>query len=130
MIPFIAGFICFYLPICIGLYASFAFGSAIYAVLGYAGSVVVAHFYKLDEEVLIGRVRTKDVAFARQMAMYLAREETDASLPQIGEALGGRDHTTVMHGWEKIASRIEQDDQLRREMLAIREELYSGGRTY
>ena len=93
-------------------------------------TVVVAHFYKLDEEVLIGRVRTKDVAFARQMAMYLAREETDASLPQIGEALGGRDHTTVMHGWEKIASRIEQDDQLRREMLAIREELYSGGRTY
>ncbi len=90
--------------------------------------VVVARFYKLDEEVLTGRGRTKDVAFARQMAMYLAREETDASLPQIGEALGGRDHTTVMHGWEKISSRIEQDDSLRREMLAIREELYSPGK--
>ena len=88
--------------------------------------VVVARFYKLDEDVLTGRSRTKEVAFARQMAMYLAREETDASLPQIGEALGGRDHTTVMHGWEKISSRIEQDDSLRREMLAIREELYSG----
>ena len=60
-----------------------------------------------------------------QMAMYLAREETDASLPQIGEALGNRDHTTVMHGWEKISSRIEGDDRLRREMLSIREELYS-----
>ncbi len=90
--------------------------------------VVVARFYKLDEETLTGRSRTKEVAFARQMAMYLAREETDASLPQIGEALGGRDHTTVMHGWEKISSRIEQDDSLRREMLAIREELYTAGR--
>lgn len=86
---------------------------------------VVARFYNLDKSVLLGRGRKKDVAFARQMAMYLAREETDASLPQIGEALGGRDHTTVMHGWEKIASRIEQDNRLRREMLSIREEIYS-----
>ena len=91
---------------------------------------LVARFYKLDDAVLTGRSRTKDVAFARQMAMYLAREETDASLPQIGEALGGRDHTTVMHGWEKISSQIEQDDRLRREMLSIREELYSEGRLH
>lgn len=85
----------------------------------------VANYYRLDEETLIRRGRTKEVAAARQMAMYLAREETDASLPQIGEALGGRDHTTVMHGWEKIASQIEQDDRLRREMLSIREIIYS-----
>ncbi len=85
----------------------------------------VADFYRLEEDVLIQRGRTKEVAAARQMAMYLAREETDASLPQIGEALGGRDHTTVMHGWEKIASQIERDDRLRREMLAIRELIYS-----
>jgi len=86
---------------------------------------IVADYYNLDDEVLISRGRTKEVAAARHMAMYLAREETDASLPQIGEALGGRDHTTVMHGWEKIASQIEQNDRLRREMLAIREQLYS-----
>ncbi len=86
---------------------------------------VVARYYGLDKSVLIGRGRTKDVAFARQMAMYLAREETDASLPQIGDTLGGRDHTTIMHGWEKIASLIEQDDRIRREMLAIREEIYT-----
>jgi chromosomal replication initiator protein len=84
----------------------------------------VAQFYHLDESVLTGRGRSKDVAYARQMAMYLAREETGASLPQIGEALGGRDHTTIMHGWEKIASQIEQDNKIRREMLAIREILY------
>lgn len=85
----------------------------------------VAKFYRMTEEVLVGRGRSKDVAAARHMAMYLAREETGASLPQIGEALGGRDHTTVMHGWEKIAMNIEQNDKLRREMLSIREIIYS-----
>ena len=84
----------------------------------------VAQYYRLDQDVLVGRGRSKDVSAARQMAMYIAREETGASLPQIGEALGGRDHTTVMHGWEKIASQIEQNDRLRREMLAIREIIY------
>lgn len=84
----------------------------------------VAEFYRLDPEILIGRGRSKDISAARQMAMYLAREETGASLPHIGAVLGGRDHTTVMHGWERIASRIEQNDRLRREMLAIREMIY------
>ncbi|MCG3208240.1 MAG: Chromosomal replication initiator protein DnaA [Anaerolineae bacterium] len=90
----------------------------------------VAEFYRLDSAVLIGRGRSKDVSAARQMAMYLAREETGASLPQIGDALGGRDHTTIMHGWEKIASQIEQNDRLRREMLAIREIIYSNPPLY
>ena len=85
----------------------------------------VSNFYRIEPDVIIGRGRSKDVAAARHMAMFLAREETGASLPQIGEALGGRDHTTVMHGWEKIASLIEQNDKLRREMLAIREVIYS-----
>jgi chromosomal replication initiator protein len=84
----------------------------------------VASFYRLDVETLINPGRSKEVAFARHMAMYLAREETGASLPQIGEALGGRDHTTVMYGWEKIAQQIEQNDRTRREMLSIREVIY------
>jgi chromosomal replication initiator protein len=84
----------------------------------------VATYYRIEEDVLIRRGRSKEVAAARQMAMYLAREETGASLPQIGEALGGRDHTTVMYGWEKVATQIEQNDRLRREMLAIRELIY------
>lgn len=90
----------------------------------------VAKFYRMEEKVLIGRGRSKDVSAARHMAMYLAREETGASLPHIGEVLGSRDHTTVMHGWEKIASKIEQDDKLRREMLAIREIIYSNTPLY
>ncbi len=85
----------------------------------------VAKFYRLDKKVLTGRNRTKDISEARQMAMYLARAETDASLPQIGEALGGRDHTTVKHGLEKTGEKIEEDDRLRRDMLAIREMIYT-----
>jgi chromosomal replication initiator protein len=84
----------------------------------------VAAFYAFDEEDLLGSRRTKDVALARQVAMYLAREETKASLPQIGAALGNRDHTTIMHGYDKIALQIEQDDQLRRDVLAIKGTLY------
>jgi chromosomal replication initiator protein len=90
----------------------------------------VAKFYRIEESVLTDRGRSKDIAAARHMAMYLAREETGASLPQIGDALGGRDHTTIMHGWEKIASNIEQNDKLRREMLAIREIIYSDTTLY
>jgi chromosomal replication initiator protein len=59
--------------------------------------------------------------------MYLIREETSASLPQVGEALGGRDHTTVMYGCEKIGQLLEQDDSLRRQVLAIRQTLYNQG---
>jgi len=85
----------------------------------------VAQFYNLETKDLLGRRRSKDIVTARQMAMYLAREETNASLPQIGRALGGRDHTTVLHGYGKIRAQVEEDDRLRREMLAIKELLYN-----
>jgi chromosomal replication initiator protein len=60
----------------------------------------------------------------RQIAMYLLREESHFSLPQIGEALGGRDHTTVMYGCDKIAEMLETDDRLRRQVIEIKEGLY------
>ncbi len=85
---------------------------------------VVARHYNVTEADLLGRSRRKAIAQARQMVMYLAREETRTSLPQIGHALGGRDHTTVLYGSEKIASQIETDDALRRDVMAIRESLY------
>lgn len=106
--------------------------SALEDVLMYKGAhtvddvvVAVAKFYHLDAEQLRGRDRSKEVAYARQIAMYLAREETEASLPQIGAALGGRDHTTVMYGYEKIASQIEGDEQMRREVLTIKGMMYN-----
>jgi chromosomal replication initiator protein len=86
----------------------------------------VCEYYRVSSEDLKGRGRNKEVVTPRQMAMYLLREATGASLPQIGEALGGRDHTTVMYSVEKIAQEVEQDDQRRREMLAIKERLYNG----
>ena len=86
---------------------------------------VVAHFYNLSVDDLIGRGRNKELVKPRHVAMYLAREELQATLPLIGETLGGRDHTTVMYGVEKITSGVEQDDNLRREILSIREKLYN-----
>jgi chromosomal replication initiator protein len=80
----------------------------------------VAQHYHLTEEELLGRSRRRAVSMPRQLAMYLIREETDASLPHIGELLGGRDHTTIMHGCEKIGAQIETDEQLRRDWLAIK----------
>jgi chromosomal replication initiator protein len=85
----------------------------------------VAEFYSTTPDALIGPDRTKDLALSRQVAMYLIREETDASLPAVGEALGGRDHTTIMYGYKKIADMIERDDTLRRQIIAIRERMYS-----
>jgi chromosomal replication initiator protein len=59
--------------------------------------------------------------------MYLVREEIGTSLPQIGELLGGRDHTTIIHGCDKIAAQIEADEALRRDWLAIKSSLSGGG---
>ena len=55
--------------------------------------------------------------------MYLMRQETDASLLEIGQALGGRDHSTVLHGCDKIAREVEENTALRKEVLAIRQQL-------
>jgi chromosomal replication initiator protein len=83
----------------------------------------VAQHYKLSEEQLVGRSRARAVSVPRQLAMYLIREETETSLPQIGELLGGRDHSTIMHGCSKIGAQIEVDEGLRRDWLTIKERL-------
>ena len=91
-----------------------------------AASVVqiVARHFHLTTEDLLGRSRTKEIANARQLAMYLLREENGLSLINIGELLGGRDHSTVRHGVEKIAQDIERDEGARREVVALREKIY------
>ncbi len=85
---------------------------------------VVASAFGITPEKLLGRDRTRAVALPRQVVMYLLRQEANVSLPQIGEAMGGRDHTTVMYACEKVADMIERDDHLRRQVLQIREQLY------
>lgn len=84
----------------------------------------VGDYFDVDIDDLCGPSRRKYIAHARQVAMYIAREETDASLAEIGEVLGDRDHSTVLYGHNKIEEAIEVEDNLRREILAIRERLY------
>jgi chromosomal replication initiator protein len=86
----------------------------------------VAEFYKLSLDRLLSRDRSRDVALPRQVAMYLLREDAKASLPQIGEVLGGRDHTTVMYAIDKIAKEIINDagSKLSRDINHIRQQLY------
>ncbi len=85
----------------------------------------VARYFGYEVEALLGQDRSRDVALPRQMTMYLIREETDASLPAIGDALGGRDHTTILYGVKRIADLMERDDSVRRQLISIREQLYS-----
>jgi chromosomal replication initiator protein len=84
----------------------------------------VAKYFGQSLEQMTGKSRDKTVVVPRQIAMYLVREETSASLEQIGQLLGGRDHTTVMHGWDKISAAVQDDHQLRNDVLAIRSMLY------
>ncbi|MEN6565133.1 MAG: chromosomal replication initiator protein DnaA [Veillonellales bacterium] len=73
--------------------------------------IVGSHFkIKIDE--LLAKKRTRNVAFPRQIAMYLCRELTDTSLPRIGEMFGGRDHTTVIHAHDKISRERKEDNKL------------------
>ncbi len=81
----------------------------------------VCQHYNMDLSALRGKQRDKEIVLPRQVAMYLLRTETAASLPQIGEVLGGRDHSTILHGYSKIAHEMTENNQLRRDILAIRE---------
>ncbi|MCL5257069.1 MAG: chromosomal replication initiator protein DnaA, partial [Chloroflexi bacterium] len=85
----------------------------------------VASYYGVSVDALSGRSRNQEIVVPRQVAMFIMREETDTSLTEIGQHLGGRDHTTVMHGCDKIERALETDVQLRQEVLTLREILYS-----
>ena len=84
----------------------------------------VGVFYNVTPEELRSPRRTRRIAHPRQVVMYLMREETDASLPRIGAELGGRDHTTVLYGYERVRARVEQDDQFKRELMLLKGKLY------
>ncbi len=86
----------------------------------------VSDFYGVDVRTLQGRGRSRNIVVPRQVAMYLIREETDFSLMDIGQMLGGRDHTTVIYGCDKIGEEITSDSRLRQEVMTIRERLYQG----
>lgn len=84
----------------------------------------VCKHYQVSMEGLRGSSRSRAISFPRQMVMYLARTETDASFPHIGAHLGKRDHTTIMHGHDKVAELVERDASVRQDMLSIKSALY------
>ena len=73
---------------------------------------IVADYYAIKVSELKSKRRTRNITFPRQIAMYLARDLTDSSLPEIGQAFGGRDHSTVIHAVEKIESELKLDPSL------------------
>ena len=83
----------------------------------------VAARYKVPVAELEGPSRKKEIAQARQIAIYLARELTDSSFPALGRAFGGRDHTTIMHSYQKVKELIRQVPLLRGEIEGLRDEL-------
>ncbi|MFR1318645.1 MAG: helix-turn-helix domain-containing protein [Peptostreptococcus anaerobius] len=83
----------------------------------------VADAYNVTVEELDSKKRSKNIAFPRQVAMYLARNLLDKSLPKIGEEFGGRDHTTVMHAIKRIEDEIEKDDMTRMRIEKITSDL-------
>jgi chromosomal replication initiator protein len=76
-------------------------------------------------DALQGQKRDKAIVMPRQIAMFLMREETDVSLLRIGAELGGRDHSTVLHACDKISREVANNDELRREIAAVREMIYA-----
>ncbi|HEX6548935.1 MAG TPA: chromosomal replication initiator protein DnaA [Candidatus Dormibacteraeota bacterium] len=86
---------------------------------------VVCDYFNVSLEDMKGKRRDKHIVFPRQVAMFLVREETPSSLPVIGQAFGGRDHTTALHSIDKIANEQKEDARLRYDLQTLRERLYA-----
>ncbi len=86
---------------------------------------IVTAYYDITADDLVGKSREKRLAFPRQVAMYLLREETKCSYPSIGSHLGGRDHTTAMHACTKIGELLASDEQLKQDVALLREKAYA-----
>ncbi len=84
----------------------------------------VAEYYHISLDAMCGKQRDKHIVMPRQIAMYLIRQETQISLLEIGQIFGGRDHSTVLHACEKIDREVNINPTLRREIVAIREQLF------
>ncbi len=86
---------------------------------------IIAEYYNIEEKFLYEKTRRKEVVKPRQVIMYILREDFNTSYPFIGQKLGGRDHTTVIHAYEKIKNDIKSDSLLLQEVEQIRSQLYN-----
>lgn len=81
---------------------------------------VVSRFYNLKVSDLLSKARSRDISYPRQIAMYLCRDILGMTYADIGKEFGGRDHTTVIHAWQKISDDLEEDRTLQEELKQIR----------
>jgi chromosomal replication initiator protein len=81
---------------------------------------MVSDFYNIDEDSIYNKTRRKEVVKPRQVVMYMLREDFNISFPSIGEKLGGRDHTTVIHSYEKVKEEIKTSPVLLQEINQLR----------
>lgn len=84
----------------------------------------VSRYYQITPDDIKGKKRTKNIVFPRQVAMYLSRELTEMSFPKIGEEFGNKNHTTVIHAYEKIAEEFETDSQIQNELNQLKQRLH------
>ena len=84
---------------------------------------VVANYFQTSVAEMKGKKRVRNIVIPRQVAMYLSRELTDASLPKIGQEFGGKDHTTVMHACDKIARQMKTDTEIKSAVSDLRQML-------
>ena len=86
----------------------------------------VAKFYNMEEKHLFDATRRKEIVKPRQVAMYLLRNELKYSFPAIARKFGGKDHTTVIYAYKKVAKEIEENGKLNEEFNLIKQRIYSG----
>lgn len=84
----------------------------------------ITAYFGISQASLLGSSRQKELVMPRQIAMFLLREELKSSYPSIGNEMGGRDHTTAMHAYEKIRLSIDEDEKIRRDVAQLRQRLY------
>jgi chromosomal replication initiator protein len=86
---------------------------------------IVAKFYNISSKEITSNSRRQELVVPRQIAVYLIREELNTSYPTIGNELGGRDHTTAMHAYNKISEQKEKNERLNQEINSIKQLFYS-----
>ncbi len=84
----------------------------------------VAKYYNTTKEAIVSQKRNKQIVIPRQVAMYICREETDVPLTEIGKVMGNRDHTTVIHGHDKVAKDLSTDPTLKDDIEKIKKLIY------
>ena len=85
---------------------------------------IISEFYDITTAEILGSSREKRLVIPRQISMYLMREELKSSFPSIGQEIGGRDHTTAMHAYDKIKKVLKKDDKIRQNIEILKQKLY------